>query len=695
MINQDMNSVYWEQMKQTVLHFGYLLTALTILTGCGGGGNNTPSNTSTPPQTPGSNVTETPTKSTSDIPDTTDTAAPLFTSSGAVTMSENRVTVLTVHAEDTSPVRYSVTGGEDRTFFSIDSSSGLLRFLTAPDFENPLDKNSDNNYSVAVTATDASNNQSEQAITVTITDIDENTAEDNDNDYIPDNIELLLGMNPDDEDENNNSVLDGIDVTGVHGDIFFDMQWHIRDDYARYTNESHVQTTGTNDLDILELYHSYMGYNKGEPVIVQVVDTGVDADHEDLADNMDLSRSYDGESVGDPSGSHPHGTMVAGIMASRAFNGKGVRGIAPFAKIAGSNWLESQTLEGLTKAWLTGEGANEIAVSNNSWGMYFDADTDYEDIMEQGTGTLRDGKGRIYVFAAGNDREKNGNANLQYSLSNRFMIAAAALKNDNTHADYSTPGSNILVSGYSGNYYQDSPTIGTTTIMGTSSNTGDIDTKTTWSKDTNENYTFAMNGTSSASPMVAASIALVLEACPDLTWRDIKYLVATEAKQIDNNSTWVTNKAGYTHSIDYGFGLINAQGMIDTCTAGYTNLPPEVSRSVSISPNTLIQDNTRKSFTLDMPDHMSIEWVEVTIDNNSSSASDYRVTMTSPQGTTTTLMTEKSQVSTGAWMNGGFRLSTAAMLDEDSNGTWTVSITDAWDQDEGTVKTIELKIYGH
>jgi subtilisin-like proprotein convertase family protein len=442
-----------------------------------------------------------------------------------------------------------------------------------------------------------------------------------------------------------------------------------------------------------------MGYNYGENIIVQIVDTGVDSDHEDMEANVDLSRSYDGATVGDPSGNHPHGTRVAGIMAARAFNGKGVRGIIPFAKIAGSNWLEIQRVAALEKAWLTGNGANEIAVSNNSWGSYFDTDTLYESIMELGTRTLRDGKGRIYVFAAGNDRGDKGNANLQYSLSNRYAIAVAGLKHDNTHADYSTPGSNILVSGYSGNYYQDSPTIGTTTIMGTSSNTGDINTKTTWTEDEDEHYTFVMNGTSAATPTVAASIALVLEACPDLTWRDVKYLTAKHAKQIDvSNSSWVTNAADtpLKHSIDYGFGLINTQGMIEDCTSTYVNLPAEKNYVLTKLFNVLIPDDQNTySFDLNMTANMTIEWIEATIDCSSPYASDYRIELTSPQGTKTSLMTEDTDPEIKNWMRGGFRLSTAAMMGEKSNGIWRVDMTDQLSGDTGTLNTIELKVYGH
>jgi len=531
---------------------------------------------------------------------------------------------------------------------------------------------------------------------------------DSDNDHIPDNIEIMMNTDPNNPDENNNSVLDGLDTEGNHGDTFFDRQWHIRS-LGTYTNDSNVLTIVGNDLDLLDTYHLYMGYNRGNNIIVQVVDNGVDADHEDLVNNMDLTRSYNGENIGDPSPNPPnqrtdtHGTMVAGIMAAEAFNGKGVRGIIPFAKIAGSNWLENQSTAGLEKVWLTGAGANEIAVSNNSWGLYYDTDTVSEEIMQKGTNRLRDGKGRIYVFAAGNDREERGNANLQYPLSNRYAIAVAGLKHDNTYASYSTPGSNILVSGYSGDNPDDSPTISTTTIMGTSSNTGDINTKTTWIEDTNENYTYAMNGTSAASPTVAASIALVLEACPNLTWRDVKYLTAKHAKHVDpSNNTWVTNSAGLKHSIDYGFGLINVKGMILDCNStSYTNLSVEQNKTVIQSFNTPIADNnTIHSFTINMPDNIIIEWVEVTVDNNSTYASDYRVELTSPQGTKTTLMTEKTTnginyITTSSWMDGGFRLSTAAMMDEISQGDWKIDITDVVSDDQGTLKNIKLKIYGH
>ena len=42
-----------------------------------------------------------------------------------------------------------------------------------------------------------------------------------------------------------------------------------------------------------------------------------------------------------------------------------------------------------------------------------------------------------------------------------------------------------------------------------------------------------MNGTSSATPVTSGSLALILEANPNLTWRDVKYIIAKTATKVD------------------------------------------------------------------------------------------------------------------------------------------------------------------
>ena len=106
-----------------------------------------------------------------------DTEAPLITgpsgdpgaSSSSKTIKENTKPVHTFSANET--VTWSIDGGLDPSFFSINSSTGLLTFKNAPDFENNLDSNSNGVYSVNVKATDNAGNSSSQFVMVSIEDV--------------------------------------------------------------------------------------------------------------------------------------------------------------------------------------------------------------------------------------------------------------------------------------------------------------------------------------------------------------------------------------------------------------------------------------------------------------------------------------------------------------------------------------------
>src|ERR671922_211181 len=96
----------------------------------------------------------------------------------AVTAAENTTAVTTVTATDPdagTTLTYSISGGADATKFSIGPTSGVLTFVTAPNYEAPTDANGDNVYEVTVKASDGSLFDT-QAISVTVTDVEENTA---------------------------------------------------------------------------------------------------------------------------------------------------------------------------------------------------------------------------------------------------------------------------------------------------------------------------------------------------------------------------------------------------------------------------------------------------------------------------------------------------------------------------------------
>ncbi|MFI8750257.1 cadherin repeat domain-containing protein [Vreelandella lionensis] len=73
---------------------------------------------------------------------------------------------------DSATLTYSLTGGADMAFFSLDANSGALSFKTAPDFEAPSDQDQDNQYEVFVEVNDGTESAS-QAMTIDVTDVNE------------------------------------------------------------------------------------------------------------------------------------------------------------------------------------------------------------------------------------------------------------------------------------------------------------------------------------------------------------------------------------------------------------------------------------------------------------------------------------------------------------------------------------------
>lgn len=100
--------------------------------------------------------------------------APAITSNGGgtsavVSVAENSASVTTVGAAepDGTAVTYSIVGGADASRFTINSQTGLLQFVAAPDYELPVDANGDNAYAVVVRASDGQLID-DQALTVTV-----------------------------------------------------------------------------------------------------------------------------------------------------------------------------------------------------------------------------------------------------------------------------------------------------------------------------------------------------------------------------------------------------------------------------------------------------------------------------------------------------------------------------------------------
>ena len=135
-------------MKNSIIN---KLLPLLILTACGGGGGGGSSygggddgyNPNNPPVIDGSTT--------------------------SYSVIENQTSAFTVSATDADgdSLTYSVSGGDDGALFNI-SSTGVVTFITAPDFEIPSDANADNAYLLTVSVTDGTASASAN-FTVTVT----------------------------------------------------------------------------------------------------------------------------------------------------------------------------------------------------------------------------------------------------------------------------------------------------------------------------------------------------------------------------------------------------------------------------------------------------------------------------------------------------------------------------------------------
>ncbi|MBL8043064.1 MAG: DUF4347 domain-containing protein [Nitrospira sp.] len=108
-------------------------------------------------------------------------ATPTITSNGggttaSISVAENTTAVTTVRATDgdtRQTLTYSISGGADATKFAINSSTGALSFVAAPNYEVPTDNGANNVYNVTVQVSDGNGGTDTQALAVTVTNVNE------------------------------------------------------------------------------------------------------------------------------------------------------------------------------------------------------------------------------------------------------------------------------------------------------------------------------------------------------------------------------------------------------------------------------------------------------------------------------------------------------------------------------------------
>jgi Ca2+-binding RTX toxin-like protein len=445
----------------------------------------------------------------------------------------------------------------------------------------------------------------------------------------------------------------------------------------------------------------------GAGVKVGIIDQGFDISNLDLVGRFDTGHSVDPRdttgvtSIAPDSAAEAHGTWVSGVIGASATNQLGAVGVAPESTLVGYYarfGFGGSSVDELTR--LLGLQVN-VDVSNSSWGFSAAFTDNFKNPVWAGVKSAlsnaiengRDSLGTVYVFAAGNDRQNIAHTNADgdntnaHSLTNsRFVITTAASTQDGHIANFSTPGASILVTA-------PGDSILTTTV---SNNDGDLTNDVTF-----------VSGTSFAAPVVSGIVALMLEANPDLGYRDVQDILALSSHKLDSDAAgWATNGAtnwnggGNMVSHDYGFGLVDAHAAVrlaETWTEQRTAANEQVIKVAgNTGANSLLTHSGANSYVSTVAgDHhqFSVDWVEVDVTLKNARNGDLKIELISPDGTDSVLLDHPGG-GTNAYGNLDFTFSTNHNWGETPDGDWTVVIHDTGTADTDAIVSYSLRIYG-
>lgn len=517
-------------------------------------------------------------------------------------------------------------------------------------------------------------------------------------------------------------------------------QWHLDNKGLKY------YTAVSNDAGE-DINHKTARDNAwtGHGVLIAVSDNGTETSHPDLISNIDpkYERNYSSDNPGawqtsaTPSGSDAvsaHGTAVAGLIAASDGNGFGVMGVAPRSTLGIFKYVG--TGGSLNKAIDQANGPFDIF--NYSYGrsscVFIDLPQSLIDQFKYGVENLRSGKGAIYVKAAGNEYISGlddcvdgaqgnyyGNANLEEEHSFPYMIVVGAFNAEGLSSSYSTPGSSLWIVAPGGEFGVDRAAIITTDLAGCGNGMAATETSyTDFDKGVPENsncdYTNTMNGSSAATPIASGVAALILEANPNLTWREVKHIMAKTARKLDPNRQatphpqganlqnhtyqdgWLTNSAGYHFHNWYGFGAIDATAAVALAQSYGPILPAFqetnwIHNKSGLSLNIPDSSASGVSDTLYVGTEITIEAVQLKITLDHTYTGDLGVELTSPSGMKSILMNINSNI-LETNLSEALLLSNA-FYGENSKGTWTIKVIDGAPADTGVLKGWKLNFFGH
>jgi len=442
------------------------------------------------------------------------------------------------------------------------------------------------------------------------------------------------------------------------------------------------------------------GYT-GKGVHVTILDDGVQADHPDLQPNFDFAsstdlNSFDADPTPQANRKNAHGTRCASVVASVANNGICTVGIAYNASIGGVRMLDGAVTDAI-EASAVGLNQNHVDIFSASWGpddggRTWDGPGPLtENNFKRGADSGRNGKGNIYVWASGNGAHKGDSCSYDgYSTSIYTMsIASASYRNEKPW--YSEECPSVIAVTYSSGDQTTEPQV--------------------CAADVPRGCTRDHTGTSASAPMAAGIVALMLQANPQLTWRDVQHIVARSSNPAPllSNQGWMTNGAGFKVSSKFGFGVMDA-GRATQLAERWKTVPGQKACKVLFGINEEAQQlrgsvfRNGKNYGLDIADECAnvqyLEHVLLTLDapyvfNRGA----VQISLTSPMGTTSMMLPARPKDTRLNTYNESKRwpVMSVQQWGERPVGRWLLNVQDVgeqWNSNRIMLEGITLTLYG-
>lgn len=456
-------------------------------------------------------------------------------------------------------------------------------------------------------------------------------------------------------------------------DPLFEKQWHLIN-----------PNFPGNDINVTGLW--YEGIT-GHGVVAAIVDDGLDYENDDLKNNFSPEGSWDfNDNTALPKprlNDDYHGTRCAGEIAAAKNDFCGV-GVAYDAKVAGIRILSGEiTPEDEAASLVYGLDVNDIY--SCSWGpaddgRHLQGPSDLvKKALIKGTQEGRDNRGAIYVFASGNGGVFGDNCNFDGYTNSIYSITVGAIDHKGLHPPYSESCSAVMVVTYS-------------------SGSGEF----IHSTDINDKCSDRHGGTSAAAPLAAGVFTLVLEANPNLTWRDLQYLSILSSQQInDADGDWQEGSMGKMYSHRYGYGKLDAYNIVNMARS-WENVNPQTwyyASAEDVHQETNLTEKVLESIVTVSADDLlntnfkRVEHVTVTVDIEADIRGTTEVDLISPKGITSRLAVARRLDQSSEGFRGWSFMSVAHWGDEGA-GDWKLRVRTTVDENNVKLNNWRLKLFG-